>query len=916
MSNIDIELYNTQTDFSTKSENIDLEITDVTSQPDGIVIEITGLKSVNKFIGLEDTPVFYENGKFIKVEDNKIVYADITWADITGDISDNPEIRDEIARVVEKTAKTFVVEVVNNSLLIHDANELAHPAIRKTIDDNFNTLNTNIELAKVDLQSSINNVDKKVDKNASDITDLQAKTDKTNEDLEALTLKVNVDITNDIADLATTVTNNYNALDTRINTNANDIADLYNKKVDKVEGKELSTNDFTNELKSKLENIEATAQVNIIESISVDGVNQTIDANKNVDLHQPVYTLVENKTPDTANIKEYNLTIDGNTTGVTVEIPKDVYIKQGVLKFVTTTDTPYVGAKVKDAYLEFDRENSTPIYVPIPELQIHAGQDITISDNNTIATVIPIPRNISELNNDNYTVTDENYVHTDNNFSTDYINRIEDVEKTAVKDVSYNKETQKITVTFGDKTTKELTLEDLLTGASYNGETGDFTFTKANGEPVVVNTPKENFLSDVQYDGTTKIITFTMANGSTFEVNISDLIDIYTVKSTNSVEMSIVDGNQISSNVKISDTNNNIISVKDDGIFAEHQDVSHLATKADLDTKQDTIPDLDTIRSGAKLGSTAIQNTNDCVHKAGAETISGVKTFSGGKSGVYNSPSVQINNAVFCGNANISNFTGFYNHRKCLGDSSFVNTAGFIVNSDGSAKFMHRRGTTTGYGTADDSYIAFNKNKLIFSTDGNTTNEKDILHSGNTKTINGESILGSGNIVIKSAPDLDNKTITKNTAEELQAIGVINSADGTTALKTWTGTKAEYSKIETKDSQTVYNITDDEEELLEYVPIATTTNVGLVKPDGTTITIKNGVISSVGGGGGGSYTLPVATSSVLGGVKVGNNLSVTADGVLSVGSKVLTTNTAYTKTEIDTKIGNIETILDNIIAGS
>ena len=34
-------------------------------------------------------------------------------------------------------------------------------------------------------------------------------------------------------------------------------------KVDKIEGKELSTNDFTNELKSKLENIEENAEVNI-----------------------------------------------------------------------------------------------------------------------------------------------------------------------------------------------------------------------------------------------------------------------------------------------------------------------------------------------------------------------------------------------------------------------------------------------------------------------------------------------------------------------------------------------------------------------------------------------------------------------------------------------------------------------------
>jgi hypothetical protein len=49
------------------------------------------------------------------------------------------------------------------------------------------------------------------------------------------------------------------------------------------EGKGLSTNDYTNEEKEKLENIEENAEKNTIESISFNGVNQTIDENKNVD---------------------------------------------------------------------------------------------------------------------------------------------------------------------------------------------------------------------------------------------------------------------------------------------------------------------------------------------------------------------------------------------------------------------------------------------------------------------------------------------------------------------------------------------------------------------------------------------------------------------------------------------------------
>ena len=674
-NNIDIDL------FTQKSE-----IT--TSTPD-ITIEITGLVQLNSFIGLDDTPTYYENGKFFKVEDNKIVYTDINWSDVKGKIKDNPELVKEIGDFIQEKTEQYTSEAVAQEIKSHDADANAHQSIQLTIQDNYTTLDNKIELNKIDSNTKVDQVNKRIDDNTEYITRVDNYSQEVNKKLEDLTLEVDVDIKGDInqlredltntneviqnnyatldkkiddtksdltesitqlttvvndnyttldskidgvqnnldttnqtvadnytaldtkinttkAELAKDVSDKYTALDTRISANTKDITDLtqivqddykeinghitdlYNKKVDKVEGKELSTNDFTDELKSKLENIEATAQVNIIESISVDGVPQTIDSNKNVDLHQPVYTLVEKDTPADTNIKEYNLTIDGTTTGVTIEIPKDVYIEKCTLKYVTVVDKPYTGAKVNDAYLQFDRANSTPLYAPIPELQIHAGQDITVDENNVISTVIPIPRKISELNNDNYTVTDENYVHTDNNFTDGYIGRIEGLEATTVKNVEYNKTTQKITVTFGDTTTKILTLEELLTGASYDGDTGNFTFTRANGEPVIVNTPKENFLSDVQYDGTTKVITFTMSSGATFEVNVSDLIDVYTVKSTNSVDMSIAKGGQISSNVKVSATDGNIISVKTDGMDGKDQNRAYLAQKDAISTNIDS----------------------------------------------------------------------------------------------------------------------------------------------------------------------------------------------------------------------------------------------------------------------------------------------------------------------------------------
>lgn len=104
--------------------------------------------------------------------------------------------------------------------------------------------------------------------------------------------------------------------------------------------------------------------------------------------------------------------------------------------------------------------------------------------------------------------------------------------------------------------------------------------------------------------------------------------------------------------------------------------------------------------------------------------------------------------------------------------------------------------------------------------------------------------------------------------------------------------------------------------------VATTNELGLVKVDGTTIVIDDfGVISAVGGGGGGTYTLPKATSSVLGGIKIGSGLSIDANGVVTalttsdVGS-YLTSNGYATQSYVQGQLSNLvngaPTLLDTL----
>lgn len=60
--------------------------------------------------------------------------------------------------------------------------------------------------------------------------------------------------------------------------------------------------------------------------------------------------------------------------------------------------------------------------------------------------------------------------------------------------------------------------------------------------------------------------------------------------------------------------------------------------------------------------------------------------------------------------------------------------------------------------------------------------------------------------------------------------------------------------------------------------IATTSTAGIVKPDGTTITIdEDGTLH-----GATSYNLPTASATVLGGVKIGSGINVQPDGTISV----------------------------------
>lgn len=89
---------------------------------------------------------------------------------------------------------------------------------------------------------------------------------------------------------------------------------------------------------------------------------------------------------------------------------------------------------------------------------------------------------------------------------------------------------------------------------------------------------------------------------------------------------------------------------------------------------------------------------------------------------------------------------------------------------------------------------------------------------------------------------------------------------------------------------------------------ATSSTLGLVKPDNSTITVdSDGVISSSGGI---SYTLPTASTSTLGGVKIdGSTITIDANGVISTGFNLTYDNSASGLTATTYK-----TAIDEVVA--
>ena len=270
-----------------------------------------------------------------------------------------------------------------------------------------------------------------------------------------------------------------------------------------------------------------------------------------------------------------------------------------------------------------------------------------------------------------------------------------------------------------------------------------------------------------------------------------------------------------------------------------------LATKAELNAKQDVITDLDSIRSGAAKGETALQEvpseyaTEQWVNEQGFlkehQNISNLAT----KSELNEKQDVLVSGT----NIKTVNGTSLLGSGNIEIEASSANVPTLQTTPKGTtSNYIYSTGIFDGYGVISDI-----TNTIIYSTDkasistwkrywgeessnsyqswsikGATTSEaglmsssdktkldgidlstkQDTLVSGtNIKTINGNSLLGSGDITIESGSVDLSDYYTKQ-----QTNSLVNPK-----LSQVTLTQAEYDALQTKENNVLYIISDAED---------------------------------------------------------------------------------------------------------
>lgn len=222
-------------------------------------------------------------------------------------------------------------------------------------------------------------------------------------------------------------------------------------------------NNYTSTEKTKLSGIETGAEVNAIETISVNGTPQTIDTNKNVNITisgSGSVTGVKGDAESTYRDGDVNITKANIGLG-NVENKSSATIRGELTSSDVTTALGYTPPQQDTTY----NEATTSVAGLMSATDktkldgIDSGAEVnvieTVKVNGTALTPtskavnVTVPTKTSDLTNDDNVVKDASYVHTDNNYTSTEKSKLDGIEAGAdvnvIESISVNGTPQTIT---------------------------------------------------------------------------------------------------------------------------------------------------------------------------------------------------------------------------------------------------------------------------------------------------------------------------------------------------------------------------------------------------------------------------------------------------------------------------------------
>lgn len=379
-------------------------------------------------------------------------------------------------------------------------------------------------------------------------------------------------------------------------------------------------------------------------------------------------------------------------------------------------------------------------------------------------------------------------------------------------------------------------------------------------------------------------------------------------------------------------------------------DLSNLATKAELNAKQNVISDLETIRSGAALGATALQSVpseyalkseipdittkqDKLVSGSNIKTINGNSLLGSGniviEASADNVPTLQTtvegttNNYIYSSGRNdkygvISDIKNLVSYEE---DKASINT-GWVYWGTSSVIDAAYGWSINGATTSQAGLMSASDKSKLDGIDLST--KQDTLVSGtNIKTVNGTSLLGSGNIEVSANVDLSDY-YTKSQTNALVS----------PKLSQVTLTQAEYDALSTKEENVLYVISDAEDLKFKTINGQQITGDGNIElATKSELNTKQDVISDLDVIRSGAALGATALQSVPSGYALkseipdiatkqdklvsGTNIkTINGNSLLGSGNIEVTSNVDlsgyYTKAEIDAMIGGASSTITEI----